>query len=140
MKTFATIVITLIALHLITSTICFASDSQTSSFSGLVWDDANCNGVMERTERAIPHVTVTVQTLDGVTVDTIEVDANGYFISSQLPYGDYRIWTEIDGQHSEVEHIAVSEVSGSALVKLAVTPQSESNSPMHAIMLPLIVR
>jgi uncharacterized repeat protein (TIGR01451 family) len=55
-----------------------------------IWIDTDNDGVRDATESGIPYIDVTLYT-NGTAVQTVETDADGYYIFSDLPDGDYRV-------------------------------------------------
>ncbi|MCE4958101.1 SdrD B-like domain-containing protein, partial [Macrococcoides caseolyticum] len=55
-----------------------------------VWFDADKDGIQDTNEAGIPGVTVTLTKPDGSTVTTT-TDANGNYVFTDLPNGDYTV-------------------------------------------------
>ena len=59
--------------------------------SGLVWIDANTNGVQDAEEAVVPGATVTLVDLEGNEIDTAETDEDGAYEFTGLEPGDYKV-------------------------------------------------
>jgi len=147
MKTVATCV-TILLCHILTATVCLADGtdvgnaSRTGSFTGVIWRDANDNGMKERREAAVPHATVKIKRAESNVVYALQSDANGYFIAKDLPHGAYRVWNENQNQRGTVVPVAIGEVNATQVLEIAFAGKtSRVSAPLsHCILLPIAMR
>ncbi len=61
----------------------------TAALTGLVWLDADMDGLQGATEAPVPAVTVMLYASDGTLIGTTVTDANGFYSFANLPPGEY---------------------------------------------------
>lgn len=108
-----------------------ASARSTNSVSGIVFYDLNRDGVQSPNERIVPNAEVNIQEVGGDVIESMIANEFGYFDTGEIAFGEYEVWTELEGQPSRKKTIQISEINGTALVDLGV-------APIHNIMLPFI--
>lgn len=67
------------------------SQQQNSCITGFVWLDGNRNGMRDPIEDGVPKVLVKIYDFAGRQSGTDITDGSGYFIFSDLPYGEYHV-------------------------------------------------
>ncbi|MDM8539627.1 SdrD B-like domain-containing protein [Desulfococcaceae bacterium HSG9] len=73
----------------------FGYQPPSGSIGDTIWSDTNGNGVQDAGEPGIPGVTVYLYDGSGNLVDTQVTDANGHYLFTDLPAGDYTIKVDI---------------------------------------------
>jgi hypothetical protein len=111
--------------------------------SGSVYNDANGNAQPEIGEPAIPNATIYLER-QGEAPQSIVANDDGFFVVTELPYGQYRIWAVDALNHrSDVQIIVLDEVTGASSVELSIvydlSNDIEYNS-VTSIFLPLVNR
>ena len=95
------------------------------SVSGFVWDDLNTNGIQDAGEPGIPNQVVT---LAGPVNATTTTDANGAYLFSNLPAGNYTITVELlDG--TPLPSMTVGPVDVPAGADLIFNAKLEAGTP-----------
>ncbi|HWQ45347.1 MAG TPA: SdrD B-like domain-containing protein [Longilinea sp.] len=69
---------------------CAGSNDQ-AQVGNWIWEDLNQNGIQDDGEEGIDNVQVTLLTADGTMVDRITTGADGIYVFSHVPAGDYRV-------------------------------------------------
>jgi gliding motility-associated-like protein len=73
------------------STIFIVSITPRGSIGNYVWNDTNGDGVQDATESGVADVTVYLLNATGDTVATTTTDANGQYVFTNVPEGNYSI-------------------------------------------------
>ena len=94
------------------------SGARTNSISGVVFDDANSNGLFDSGEQVIPSVTITLYDQNNNVVAAITTAANGSYSFNNLPAGVYTVVeTNLSGYVSTtLDHVSVVISSGTTAV------------------------
>lgn len=122
-----TFTIIFIAVQIIlTSTAAFAN-TDSGNIAGTVWMDENNNGVQELNEMGAEEMLIVYVQAEGSDVIEGNVVENGTFAFNKIGYGRYNIWSEdMSGNATAIQVIELSEVSGTAVVSLGMTPAAQS--------------
>ena len=62
-----------------------------ASITGVVWEDLNSNGIENPNEPPVPGVTVNLVDAEGNIIATTTTDADGVYLFTDLPAGDYTV-------------------------------------------------
>lgn len=136
-KYIAATALTLITLFVVSSA-CFAAETSDSTINGVIWMDTNNNGIFEPTEETVSDAIVNIRHEDEDLIQSLLVGEDGYFEISNLPYGLYDVWAEVDGKASETVLVEINEVSPVTVIDIAFVP--ETPSLQYQIWMPLLVR
>ena len=92
--------------------------STSNRIQGVVFDDANTNGALDKGELVIPGVTITLLDQDGKVVATTITGPKGSYSFTKLPAGIYTVVeTNPDGYTSTtLDHVSVALSSGTTAV------------------------
>ncbi|MEM7127087.1 MAG: SdrD B-like domain-containing protein [Chloroflexota bacterium] len=102
--------------------------STPNNVSGVVFYDENRDGIQSLNEEAVPYAEVQIQSVnsnDSTNLpadETLTTDENGYFNIGELAYGEYYVWSEINGRASVKTKIEINEINGTALVNIGIPP------------------
>ena len=103
----------------------------TNSVSGIVFYDQNGDGIQSPDENAVPNAVVNVQEVGSDLIESLIANEFGYFNTGEMAFGEYEVWTEVSGRVSTRTAIQISEINGTALVDIGVTP-------LFTVMLPFV--
>jgi hypothetical protein len=107
----------IIVVALCTTLLCIAAISLasaqttgTSAIKGVIFNDANKDGIHQTTEKGVPGLSVELMTAAGTPVASLVTDHNGYFNFTGLAAGQYIVYVVIpkDYVFSTVSNVAVS--------------------------------
>ena len=75
-----------------------------------VWHDINQNGAQDRTETAMPGVTVTLfDATTNMLIGTQVTDSNGEYYFRDIPLGDYYLVFDISGIAAYTDFVATTQ-------------------------------
>lgn len=120
MQKFAYILLIIIATNIVLSPICFASETNTNSVSGVVYQDINGNMIQDLDEKNHGAATVNISEVGSDLIERLNTDANGNFSIDKLTYGTYLVWSEYDKISSSPLTIEVNELTTSSIIALGL--------------------
>jgi hypothetical protein len=114
--------------------------------SGTVFVDANGNALAEPQEATVPGATVYVRSqAASAPAVTVQTDANGHFVLSDVPYGTYEVWASMGDQAGGLAGallltVEVAEVNAQVLLNVPISAHTLSPglAPPGALFLPLV--
>lgn len=98
----------------------FASELATNSVSGVIFNDLNGNGMQEMNETSISHGIINVQEMGSDVIESLIADADGTFNTGEMAFGTYLVWSEANGQASEMVMLEINELSASTVLALGI--------------------
>lgn len=137
------IIITVVQLVLVALIAAPVSAADRGIISGSVYNDANGNAQPEIGEPNIPNAMVYLQR-QGEEPWSLIADNNGFFVITDLAYGEYRVWAVDASNHSSsVQIIRLDEVTGASSVELPIVydmPNDVEYNTLSSIFLPFVNR
>jgi hypothetical protein len=137
------IIITVIQLMLVALFAAPVSAADHGIISGSVYNDANGNAQPEIGEPNIPNATIYLQR-QGEEPRSFVADDNGFFVVTDLPYGEYRVWAvDASNRLSTAQIIGLDEVTGASSVELPIVYDMSNDVEYQSvsnIFLPFINR
>jgi hypothetical protein len=146
MKQIAKLLMSLIVIQLLLVFVAVVpAFAEGASFvSGSVFVDNNQNTIAEPGETSVAHATVHVRAHTNPAIEyTVQTDASGYYLVSNLPYGVYSVWAESATQSAvAVATIELGEVNATVALDLPVVDNSADVelTKIEQMYLPLVVQ
>ncbi len=109
--------------------------------AGSVFLDANGDGMVSLNEATVANAMVFVQPESGDQSPYLTVtDGQGYFLTSNLPYGRYVVWA--DGGTQTKQLVEIGEVNAAVQLDLPVYDNSDDVEllAVRSVFLPVVIR